>query len=60
MFSYSLNTPIKKGTWTPPKISKNPYIPYSGEQTQDHRFLSWLIKPKNTEIVPNPQSSRLR
>jgi hypothetical protein len=60
MFSYALSTPTKKGTWTPVEQKPHPYIPYSGEQTQDHRLMTWLIKPKNNQIVPNPQSGRLK
>lgn len=60
MFSYALSTPIKKGVWVPPPPIKESVIPYSGEQTQDHRLMTWLIKPKNNQIVPNPQSGRMK
>lgn len=52
MWSYALNTPIKKGAWTPPKQEEIPVEPHSSQKTQ-HNYLTWLIgKPANHGIFP--------
>jgi len=56
--NYYLDTPIKKGIFNPPPTEKNPVPKHSSEETQGHRFLTWLLhKPQNHAIFPIEQQS---
>jgi hypothetical protein len=56
--NYFLDTPIKKGIYVPPKPQDNPIPKHSGEETQGHRMLTWLLhKPQNHVIFPIEQQS---
>jgi len=58
--NYALDTPVKRKLWIPadPKAEAVPI--HSGQQTQDHRVMTWLHhKPQSHAIFPiDPLSGR--
>jgi len=56
--NYALDTPIKRSVWVPEDPKWTPVPPSSGQQTQDHRSMTWLHhKPQNHAIFPKEAES---
>jgi hypothetical protein len=58
--NYALDTPVKRNLWIPPVPKDTPVEKHSGQETQDHRVMTWLHhKPQAHAIFPlEAQSGR--